>query len=76
MLELSGDDLPTAEKYMKPCPFCGCNVSLKRGGADGKLISINCPEESSCRGPRLYMGFLDDDIETAIKQWNARATIN
>lgn len=70
MLEIFGDDLEAAEKHMLPCPFCGKQPRLKPGKGD--LISIICPEDSLCRGSKMFVGFLTDDIETAIKHWNYR----
>ena len=57
---------------LKPCPFCGGEVSLSE--AEG-MLGITCDEDSSCLGSGLLMVFPVEQRESAITAWNTRATI-
>jgi hypothetical protein len=58
---------------LKPCPFCGGNVTLTTGGKSDGLLTFVCDEGSTCRGSKIFTGTLVEDRETAITAWNTRA---
>lgn len=55
---------------LKPCPFCGEHVELKK---DGALNFVVCMGGSSCKDSGLVMFFSDAEREEAIAAWNSRA---
>lgn len=57
---------------LAPCPFCGCNVTLKEG-AEGRIFSFICPPGSSCIGAGLGTYALEKSRAEAIAAWNRRA---
>lgn len=58
---------------LKPCPFCGCFVSLyKRKYPNGDTgIGIVGMHAEGCIMERCFPNF--DDMEEAAKAWNMRA---
>jgi hypothetical protein len=55
---------------MKPCPFCGSEVEIKR---EPKIGWIKCTDpNSACIGSGLGFAFIIADEETAIVAWNTR----
>lgn len=57
---------------LKPCPFCGCQPTLKLGKSD-KLYAIVCDREP-CLHSGLIYAFTKENRINAIKAWNTRST--
>ena len=57
---------------LKPCPFCGSDVTLETGGETDGLLKFVCAEGSACRGGRVFTCCLAEDWGTAIATWNTR----
>ena len=55
---------------LKPCPFCGCAVTISSGGSD--LRWLLCSEGSACAGSGLHTVFKEADQAAAIAAWNRR----
>lgn len=64
---------------LKPCPFCGGEISLKHHEFEGEetMVAFVCPEQSTCRqhknGPHMLFVAQGSELEEAIKLWNTRA---
>jgi hypothetical protein len=55
---------------LKPCPFCGSEVTIKRETHIGWIKCTN--PHSICIGSGLGFAFISGDEETAIAAWNTR----
>ena len=66
-------------EQLKPCPFCGGEIELKRHvfDANGPLIAFVCPETSGCHDPKwgshMFFYTPETGLAEAIQRWNARA---
>ena len=57
---------------LKPCPFCGSPVHIKRDAASG-LGDFVCADGAPCRGSKLIVAFPLENEALAIEAWNRRA---
>jgi hypothetical protein len=57
-----------------PCPFCGCRLTAKIGGAGDKAFnpSARC-ETEDCMGSKLPV--LGLDVPSQVSAWNRRASV-
>lgn len=62
---------PLADIMIKPCPFCGAEVSLQ-ARANSKLVLFYCDPEGPCGGSWLGTYGHADHMESAIAAWNTR----
>ena len=59
------------DEKLKPCPFCGGEVTISPGRSD--LRWLLCSKGSACAGSGLHTVFTEAGQETAIAAWNRRA---
>lgn len=61
----------TDEAELLPCPFCGCEADVEEydDKFDDCSVRIECKSDD-CPGAHTWQ----DDYETAVKLWNARAS--
>lgn len=59
-----------ATSALKPCPNCGCDVTLVERG---NLLVFLCPPESPCIGSGLGTYGMASKRESAIEAFNRRA---
>lgn len=57
---------------IKPCPFCGSEVTVENIGADEEAYMFECTN-ANCAAATCF-GNYSTDRATAIQNWNKRAT--
>lgn len=58
---------------LKPCPFCGREVTLKPGKEKARIRFIKCPDDSPCRFTGLVQAIDAERLDEGIAAWNRRA---
>jgi hypothetical protein len=56
-----------------PCPFCG-QIPKWMMGQRAAIMTIVCPEGSSCRGSGLLQACRPEQMRSAAETYNRRAT--
>lgn len=63
-----------SKSELKPCPFCGGEVTLEPSkNAPETLFVFTCPPDSSCRNSGLGCYAIEGQLSDAITAWNTRA---